>query len=1687
MNYIKKSLITFGLVLMALFGIKAYISTKNFKGNLTKILKASGLNVEFDKVRLERFNKIKIDNLKVKDNENKVVIDAKNTTASLNLLMPSRLFRIEINNAVVNLERRKDNDFNIFHVLKPSDKKTPIDNTNRIGKLYFRNSTLNYSDTSFGKKIEKTLTDVEGFLEASKSRGFSMEAKGSSADESLKIKLSQLVSTEQSILSMFDTKKNSSEDRKEFRLAFEFDNVAVTEELGQYIPLDMISAKGGRLTGKLALRSRPKDKTMQAAGNLDVKSGILRYTDFDGDIENVDANISLGSEKIIVKAVSKLQDRPVTFNMDYGVEKQDIRMKLTTDSVPFSEIAKYRLIKEAGIKGTGDITSELDVYVETKNKTVTLDGKFESPQFALGGQKFRNLKTEMKMDREQVLTLENTVFHFDETYSGFRVKNDVSVPKFTYDVKNKNGGGSYTVTNRGSDYTVKVIMGKASIDENNLINGDFHAEELAGSYVINLKNSVMTVNAEANRNIGLKYGGQSYSVKPKIDLNIGMKDSTMSGNISMPSLEAEGYRFSNIKTGIAINKDQVLTLENGRFHFDSSVNGFKVKSDVNVSRFAYDIKNKKGTASYTLVNRGSDFSVGQISGTASIDASNVIGLNFTSDEINGNAVISTENSRMTLNTAGKKDVRIKYNNETYVVNPKIDNLVLDFKSKDVLVSGNIDTSLKIPGNKFLDAANAKISIGNGKYSVIGAATIGGEKISVRGATTKDMVHSYTVSSAEKPVDIARLLRKYSPGLKGLKNAELPSTFTARINGKGSSISGTYELASQYGEYIVEYEELYAKGKITDLLSLNLDADVKINELWLGYQRFKELSGNLNIKDNMLTINNVHNDKLYAQGNYNLKDGKMKIDSNLKNYVVYNTAAPEMNLYIDNLSANLSGTLDRLSGEIAMTPSKTTIDSRYAGDAKVKIDVDEGVLNFTEARLRNNEIAGTYNLKNGIADISMKLDEKNVPDLFEFKDLTFGTSAMLNLKGDLNDFDLTGEISLDNMSFKTYKIPQVKTNIEYTDGNVDKLFKYGTFNVKELVLLGDNREELFRTNTKFDLENIDIDYKLENQNFVLDSVQDLKDKGYSGEVNLDFVLKGKPEDFSTELRMKSDKLTLSGFPVEDLDVDLSATNKSLNIGQFYLEYEKNPLLVTGNIDFLPMKYNISILAQNFNLGFLGVNPDVKNAKGIGNVDILMTSAQTDGKIKLDDFYYQTKDGKTDVNNLFADINIDSKKLYINRLDGGYNGGTFKAEGDLDIPAIPEDFVKTKRVELGRIDINAELNRVGVKYGEDIDLTLSGDLRLTENNLFGNIIVNSGEIRAVPDFSGGNEKQAPEKEKAQKLQDKTIVEGVVEEVIDKIMKQYTVNIDVQSPGNLKIDIPSVSLVKTIKGELIGGSKINYENGQLGMIGDYYIRGGSFLLNNRKFKIERAEIRFTEQNDKMSGLKPFVIFDASTKVKGETIEISMNGYMDNPDIAFRSSSGLTKEQILSVLAFNTSTADSEKSKSEAEDGNLVISSVTNTLLNELIFSPVTGKIGETLGLSNVSISTDISKSGRTGGYGGATTLYIQDNIYKERLFWNLEVKFPFEFKNNSSDGVNSDSGSTPLGYNAWLNYNILNGLEVKLGGETITKSSTRANSIGTSERKKSQINYYIGVDFSKRADSFEELWKKIFRRKKLDVLTK
>ena len=72
---------------------------------------------------------------------------------------------------------------------------------------------------------------------------------------------------------------------------------------------------------------------------------------------------------------------------------------------------------------------------------------------------------------------------------------------------------------------------------------------------------------------------------------------------------------------------------------------------------------------------------------------------------------------------------------------------------------------------------------------------------------------------------------------------------------------------------------------------------------------------------------------------------MDVNAGLRDYMIYNTAGPKVNLKVGTLDANLSGTIDKLSGEITMPSAITSINSNYVGDTNAYLRIKDGVVNF----------------------------------------------------------------------------------------------------------------------------------------------------------------------------------------------------------------------------------------------------------------------------------------------------------------------------------------------------------------------------------------------------------------------------------------------------------------------------------------------------------------------------------------------------------------------------------------------------------------------------------------------------------------------------------------------------------------------------------------------------------------------
>ena len=136
-------------------------------------------------------------------------------------------------------------------------------------------------------------------------------------------------------------------------------------------------------------------------------------------------------------------------------------------------------------------------------------------------------------------------------------------------------------------------------------------------------------------------------------------------------------------------------------------------------------------------------------------------------------------------------------------------------------------------------------------------------------------------------------------------------------------------------------------------------------------------------------------------------------------------------------------------------------------------------------------------------------------------------------------------------------------------------------------------------------------------------------------------------------------------------------------------------------------------------------------------------------------------------------------------------------------------------------------------------------------------------------------------------------------------------------IDLEIPSVSLVRNIRGVLKGEGVIMLNSGNISASGDFYVTKGKFTLSDRNFVLDQAEFYYGSGGFSGSEIgNPFVVVLATTNINNDQVSVSISGNLSDPQIKFNSSLGLSQEQILALLIFDARTA--ENSEFESRDQN-------------------------------------------------------------------------------------------------------------------------------------------------------------------------
>jgi len=170
------------------------------------------------------------------------------------------------------------------------------------------------------------------------------------------------------------------------------------------------------------------------------------------------------------------------------------------------------------------------------------------------------------------------------------------------------------------------------------------------------------------------------------------------------------------------------------------------------------------------------------------------------------------------------------------------------------------------------------------------------------------------------------------------------------------------------------------------------------------------------------------------------------------------------------------------------------------------------------------------------------------------------------------------------------------------------------------------------------------------------------------------------------------------------------------------------------------------------------------------------------------------------------------------------------------------------------------------------------------------------------------------------------------------------------------------------------------ELEFLGVAKILNGVHMEGDKEFKVQSSEILFAG-----AALNPFLNLNITHKSDPYNISINVSGLLDSPSINFSSTPFLTQSDILSVLLFNSTTAD--LASSDTDSSKAALSMFGNTFAKELV--------------ENFGIKLDklILSTNEEGGFGvevgkkisrKMTIIYINDIVQTIKVKYQHSKRF-------------------------------------------------------------------------------------------------
>ncbi|WP_335941105.1 UbiD family decarboxylase [Fusobacterium polymorphum] len=1052
------------------------------------------------------------------------------------------------------------------------------------------------------------------------------------------------------------------------------------------------------------------------------------------------------------------------------------------------------------------------------------------------------------------------------------------------------------------------------------------------------------------------------------------------------------------------------------------------------------------------------------------------------------------------------NIRGKIENQKDILKANIDSNIVDFN-----LDYNKDKKLtKVYGDKFTinyDVDKKKLTNGEGRIPFEIYHTVNyldfvakDNKIQIKELKLADKTNknSYFVAKGNANLDNGEFKIDYEGNSTSIKRKVKENDLILSFDGKGKIENKNNILSSQGQindlslEYIGKIEKIngtYDFKKVRENIEANVDT--KIASIGYDKYNFKNFNLDINYSGNQVKIKDFSNNLISLKGNYDVKNEKVNANLSVNRITNKDVAFDKAEFVLENLKANVEGDIKNLQGAVDLGSTVITLPKgdfiKITGNASIK----NSIVNISGINLDNNLITGKYNLKDKNLDLKLSLSEKHLEKYYGGKDLGYMLYGQIDVKGVEGKIKAIAKGRATNFE---KKLPDLAYDVEYNAEN----YIDGIVLINGLDIIDKKYGDLLGVKGQINLKEKTLDIRNKNKQMDLVKLQGILDNpNIRGIVNTDLVVNGTFDNPSYKLNISSSEVSIKTFKINDISIDLTGDKEKANLNKLNLDVYKNLIVGNGYYDIKNKTYNVIVKSNDkidiskFQSFFTPYG--IENVKGKIALNVEINEKTEKGYINLENINLESTKARLKLSNFSGPINFGERRIDVGALRATLNDSPLIVDGFVDLANISkldkEDLIRTLPYKL-----HFKMNNFNYFYPEVIKLSASTELTITNEEVYGNLIVKDATIYDIPnnyyrDFFSLIREQLRKRRtdvalnNNQDKQAKTDKEKVEEmkKILNKLMP---IDFVVRTEKPILIDMDNFNIaVPEIYGKLYVDLNLNGKKGKYYITGESELKDAYFFVGTNEFKVDRALAVFNE-NIPLPEINPNIFFESTIEMDDEEYYFSTIGRVNQ--LRYEISSRTAKVGgDLSALIVNPNADDNIYAYGEGSE--IFITFMKNLIagqVGQIVFGSTTRYIKRKFDLTKFIIRPEVkiynsdSSINRIGGttdnrglnpeiYNVNIKLEAKDNIYKDKLFWKVSARIIGTGKDvikNQTMKVDSKVREYDIG----LEYKVDDSKTIEIGVGTVPdKYRTDPN------KDYRKPNYHVGFKFRKRYRDFSEIF--------------